>query len=743
MKKSLSLSLFSFLLMIFLFGCTEEETIESSQGVNPNSQVLTITENGITSSTFTFSVKASDSNIPYLVLYVDKATIDKVAKSDLPTYLMSELQSQASSLGKTFEAHLDSISVKGDLTEKKITKLLPGQIYELVAFAYSGTRPATKAETLFFQTLKVDPIECNFNTTINDIQAHEVNMTVAPSLEDKEWFITAVYEEDYQKYTNEYSFTNEYIIQSIFAQTYENVLAQLAEGDINNVTDALINEALNQLLFKGKQNIKLSNLVSERNFVYLIAAYDRALIDNITEPVLLSNATTGSFSTPKDPYNDVTFELSAKIHDGLSASISVIPSDKTQKFFWIYDAFNAENINYTAEEMAQSYVKMYGPMMQMMANYTGDQHIEGTVTPGSKNYILAFTYNRGITSAPAIYSYDVPEAGNPADMLISYGDAQITAYDLTVEASVTDKTILYGSVIVETAKYNETEIKATIEANIATGFKMNQQYNPQLTMESYLYSQNDYKPGNKQLGFVGLKAGTSYKVCSFVLNNEGKIVKTITNDYTTHTLSDATVEAKVEGVFKGEDANEIFGVETATGRSVLVMRYALGADSYNATYGVAKDNDKVTDSMDDYSIINGYNVPWNSVGKSGLSFVICDWNNKYYSFVYAKDKNGIQGKITRTYIENIKQSNAGTKERLQALYDETKDGTETTRSGMAVWTKQSEPLYMPAKVISVENTVNPYSIKLRKVESLKSNQSSKKKNNYLFEEKLSLIKTVF
>ena len=62
---------------------------------------------------------------------------------------------------------------------------------------------------------------------------------------------------------------------------------------------------------------------------------------------------------------------------------------------------------------------------------------------------------------------------------------------------------------------------------------------------------------------------------------------------------------------------------------------------------------------------------------------------------------------------------------------------------MAVWTKQSEPLYMPAKVISVENTVNPYSIKLRKVESLKSNQSSKKKNNYLFEEKLSLIKTVF
>lgn len=741
--KKLLLTLFSFLLIFSFFACSEEEKVEYGSYVDPNKQVLAVTENHVTSSTFTFSVEASDPEIPYLALYVDKATIDDVPKSDLPSYLMEEMQSQATTLGKTLEAHLDSVSVKGNLVEKKISNLVPGQIYELVVFAFSGSKPANHAETLFFQTLKADPVDCSFDVVITDVQAHNVKMTVEPSLSDKEWFLTAVYKEDYEKYINDYSFSNEYIIQNIFAQQYESVLAQLAQGDINNVTDALINEALDALLFKGKQNVQMSGIMSERNFVYLIAAYDRAVIDGVTEPVLLSAATTGEFSTPKDPYNDVTFELKAEVHDGVMATIDVIPSDKTQKFFWIYDSFNAENINYSAEEMAQFYVKQYGSFMQIMANYKGDQHLEGTVTPGTKNYILAFTYDQGITSVPAMYTYDVPEAGNPEDMLISYGNEEISAYSLTINTSVSDKTVLYGTAVVKASEYDEVEFKASVESSIASGYEMNAQYNPQMTMESYLYSQNVYRPGDKKLEFSPLQAGTLYKVCSFVLNKEGKVVRIISMDYETSALSDATVGMKVEGIFDGDDAAEIFGDESAKGIAVVAIRYSLGENSYDATYGTTLDNDKMTESMDDYSLLASNFVSWNSVGKSGLSFTKCDWNNGYYSFAYAKDENGIEGKMTRTYIDKLSKFNAGTKEQLQALYDETKDGSEVSRSGMAVWNKQKYVPYVPAKVISIEKVANLYLGKPGKVGLMKPEQNQTKTNQFFFDKGLSLVKAVF
>ena len=74
--------------MLFVFtSCNDDEEVYSAY-LDLSKQVQTLTEGEATTSTFSFSVKASDANIPYLCLYVDKQTIDQVSKGELTAFLM-------------------------------------------------------------------------------------------------------------------------------------------------------------------------------------------------------------------------------------------------------------------------------------------------------------------------------------------------------------------------------------------------------------------------------------------------------------------------------------------------------------------------------------------------------------------------------------------------------------------------------------------------------------------------------
>ncbi len=714
MKKNFLFNLFSLLLIVVLFGCSEEVNTDFGSYVDPNSQNLTVTQKNVTASTFTYSVEVKDAEIPYLVMFIDKTVIDDVAKSDLPEYVMKEAQSVASSCGKTLQQYLDSVSVKGNVDEKVIKNLLPGSLYELVVLPFSGTKPANKAETLFFQTLKADAVDCSFDVEVLSSEETTASFGVTPSDKNIEWYTAVLTNESYES-AKKLNYSDEFIIQNVFAQQFEYILAQLAEGDINKVTDELVNQALDQLFFKGDNELTYKNLTSNTKYICLFGAYDRVLLSSLTEAVLVSKASTKEFSTKAYEFNDVTFDLEAVVHDGVRADIYVKPSDKNMAYAFWYESFTEENKDYDNMQMAELLVKMYaGYPPFMWANYKGDMVLmDKGVTPGSENFILAFTYNNGITSNPALYKYTVPAAGDPNKLVLTYKDVNATAYNLSMKSEVSDNTILYASIVVPVDSYNETEYKALVEANIAYEYKMNSQYNPSLTMESFLYNNDYYRPGNKTLVFEKMQASTDYIVASMIIDATGKVVRVIEQPVTTKELSAATVIDKIEGVFSGDDAADIFNNESARGRAVVALRYTPGANSKDVIYGVAKDNERITDSKDDYFILAEYNVPWNAVGESGLSFVICDWNNKYFSFSYAKDNNGVEGVMKRTFIDNITTSNVGTKEELQALYDETVTETEAGRAVSSETSEQNS--YIRAKVVSAENGVNPYKVKLEKV----------------------------
>ena len=90
---------------------------------------------------------------------------------------------------------------------------MPGKIYELVAFAVSGTRIADKAEYLFFQTLKADPVECSFDVNIEpDVTTAIAN--ISPSNKEVNWFCAGLTKDVYDKAIAEGGYTNETIAHS-------------------------------------------------------------------------------------------------------------------------------------------------------------------------------------------------------------------------------------------------------------------------------------------------------------------------------------------------------------------------------------------------------------------------------------------------------------------------------------------------------------------------------------------------
>ena len=685
------------LLALFAFTACNDDDENAGSYLDLSKQELILTEGEATTSTFSFSVKASDANIPYLCLYVDKQTVDNVSKGELPAYLMDDLKKQAEAKGTPFEQYVASLTVKGD-QNMKIENLLPGRIYELVAFAVDGTRTADKAEYLFFQTMKADHVDCTFNVNVipEMLEAQSAVFEVEPSNKEVKWYLTGITKTSYENAIASGNYDDGSIIMSLMQQELEAICMQLMpEGQelTEELMDQLIREALELMLHTGDINngkgLKFTGLNANTDYKWMAAAFVIVETDDASEIVLCSDVSLGDFKTPAKDLSRMTFDVSVTDITPISAHVTVTPSYIDEKYAFISEAFTEENINMTDEELMNDYVeKNQSYLNAPWGTYKGVQDVpQLSCTPSSHNYVLVFGYDRGITTKPVVVRFDTPAGGDASKTTFDYEPALASPYQIEVNVIPSDLTVPYISVLVPDDEFDKEKYISLIEMQVQNDFQMNAMWNPGMTMTSFLYSNSTYRPGKKSAGvYQDLKKGDSYTICSFAFAPDGKIaaVEEQKSVITVPGLSNASVSGEILGFYDGDEENGlVFGLPDKTkGRVILAMKYTKSAEAKNAWFSITLDSEEIDEmnpeELFDIDIIRSYATPWIELTDS-YRFVMCDWEKLYHSFAYAKDENNVEGKVARMVVPAMTRDGAGTIDELKKLVEEANEA-ESTRS---------------------------------------------------------------
>lgn len=642
------------LAMLWAFvGCSDDDEVASYQYTQLNSLKLTLSEVSSTSTTFTFDVKASDPEVSYLCLYVDKAVIDKVEKADIPAFLMKDLQQQAQSKGESFESYLSSILHKGDATGMKISNLLPGRLYELVVFGVQGTKHAQQAEYLFFQTLMADPIDCSFDVKSTPA-GRTAQFEVKPSVKDVLYHFCTFPKDTYDRISAQGG-TAEGMLMEYFQSQLQRVLGSLMQPGQQQPTDEQISQALSKLLWKGDQKFNAEGLSANTEYVWLAAAFKLVEIEGEQQLVMVSNASKGDYKTLElDLMRDFTFDIQVTDVQAATAKIKVTPSLLEEKFIFAYKAHTPETKNLSAEELMDQFIAANKPFLEWLS-LKGVQDIDAALVPNKDYYVLTFGYDGGVTSKPALVQFKSLPGGDPEKVTFTHSLVMNTPYHMQAEVVPSDNTVPYiVKFYPDAPDFNLQMQKEMVEAEVAQNYKMQSMFNPGMTKGDFLY--RFYHVGTKVHENYQLSAGQSYTLCVFALNLDCKVAATYVKKSfaTTPDLSDVTVSGEVAGYFSGdEEAGSIFGnAELTKGRCIIAMKYTPSAGVVSGKTSLMNDNEEFDElnpsAISDKELMS--QVDWKDLASHGYSFVMADWNQALNSFSYGVDKNQCEGKISRMAV---------------------------------------------------------------------------------------------
>lgn len=278
---------FSMISMLTLAGCSDDENpqYEPELPPEPIDLKLTFTEGETTSSTYSFSVHPSDPEVAYLCLYASQSVFEGISKDKLVDFLMSDLKKQADAKEQSFEEFITSISIKGDY-ETKLENLVPGDIYEIVAFAISGVTPGKRIESLFFQTLYVDLKECEFKgELIPNEEEGKWGIAITPSVDDIPYYTVAVDKGSYDNYIQQYS--KEELLSAFFVADVQ--MLQEEGYDLATILDALVRPGYRTMNFRDALPVGME-------IVWMAGGLEVMASGNV---VLTTEVATGDLTIPE------------------------------------------------------------------------------------------------------------------------------------------------------------------------------------------------------------------------------------------------------------------------------------------------------------------------------------------------------------------------------------------------------------------------------------------------------------
>lgn len=291
MKKHLYILLCCVLSLNVFTACSDDDD-DKCTIVNPNLQEFTLTRLENTNTTISFRVTPKMEEHPYICVYVDKKIIDRVPKYDLVDYLMSDLKKQAERKEVSFGEYLASIALTGE-QELQAEGLMPGGLYEVVAFGISGEMAADKPATLFMQTALVEKVDFDLNVKVTESTPDFTKISITPSNEEKSYFFGLMEKSNYDNLSQSYS--NGSLLMALFAETYEAMLWERADED-GYVTQEDIDEVIEEIFYEGSIGLKISGPVQGTEIVWLSGVFEVVATDEGDKIVLASDVQKGEFT---------------------------------------------------------------------------------------------------------------------------------------------------------------------------------------------------------------------------------------------------------------------------------------------------------------------------------------------------------------------------------------------------------------------------------------------------------------
>lgn len=660
------------ILLTCLGSCTDETKELIGVDIVETYEVdFEITDETLTSTTYSFAVTPSDQKAPYVCLYVDKSVIDKVPKYDLPAFLLKELKKKAEVDNKSWQEYLASISLTGNI-KKTIDNLLPGNMYELVVFGLKGEQISRQATYRFFETLKADNVQMSFDVdaTIEAEKPTTVKLRVKPSLTDYKWYFCSFPKTSYDR-AKEAGMSDIQICSSVLREELQRSIPPTAtQADIDKFVQSKFYENEREMTISGRA------IKADTEYAYLLTA---VYLTPGNEVVFTSEVTMGTFKTFPVAQKDTEFTLDVSNIRQTRVAISITPSNASQAYVWRCDAYNDMTSKMTPEEHAKHIIDT-NPYISFEARPYGNVSNDNyKIIPGTKHYLIAFGYEGGVCTKVVRQDIEPVAAGDPLATTFVVEQLERTTDRVKLKVTPSDTSVYYLPFLFPDTESKErlkgkfiASLRRTLDQNISSGF------NPYATIWNMIAQQTSI--GTSTPEYVNVTPGGQHTLMIVTFDKNGIAgERLLTPSYlTVPGFSQETVgNVEVLGIFDGNEENGAIFKQPwlVKDKAIMVLKYALSSgvsEAFAATsLDVEEINEMDTTLIPDNQLVHNGNLRWTSLKLTKpYMYVVVEWGKPQVSFSYGLSTAKERGPIARTALSAADRANKKSIDELQRLYDE-------------------------------------------------------------------------
>ena len=687
--------------------CNEPEPAPEPDPVPPVKDTFVVEIGEVTSSSVAYTVTPSDLEAEYLCVLYDAETVEEFTRDQfLVESLMSELEEEARSTGKTLLEYMPSVVDKGAITDGMFKGLAPESRYYIVIFGVDAANNYA-ANTDVFKTEVTTAAAATLDVTFEIdtvVDGNTATYTVKPSNDNDVWYFYTLPKATYEAYTD----------PNTYAMSEQSFLLYCLQMEIDAYRQAGYNDnqIMNAIFHKGTLTLQAEGLNANTEYINMVAGFFVTPEGQVT---IATELTTTTYTTGDAKAKELSFEISVSDIEPMRAAIKITPSNNNDKFCWMCAEWDGVK---TAEDVMNEIVSMYGGWMNNGAMlYSGVQDYTGG--PGSSYkyrldaadtdyYVIAFGYAGGVTTEPVMETFHTLPAPSAEDTTFTMTASSISPYGFTVGVTPSESTTYYTFNVMSNDEFAALDVDALAEelnAQFDEILAMSQMFDPNVTVASVLSMY--YYRGPYTATASGLAPETSCSGFVMALSPEtGHVVKvhTFENVATTTKLGEVAPTVELIGNYSGdEEAGAVFGQPEATkGRSITVVKYG-NFDGARTLFGSMAGDDVTNAAVYSDSQLWGQLAgTWQKIDQAQpYSFYLTYWDAPNTAFAYAVDNNGNPGALGRCYSMATAE-NKGNIEDLKALVEEINAASKSYALPASVVIREDAGMQFEAKSVEVE-----------------------------------------